>query len=228
MSLENNLINIQKKIKNAVERSPWKQSVELIAVSKLQSVGKIKELYALGQRSFGENYLQELQEKKSQFIQEKIVWHFIGSLQSKKIKKLVGNVEYIHSIDRLEHLIAVNDEAEKQKKVQKVLLQVNVAEEDSKSGFDRDELESVLLESENLNSVVVAGLMAMPPLVDDGEDNRIYFRAMRKMLTELSSSTRHPDQFINLSMGTSSDFEVAIEEGATMVRVGSELMGPRN
>jgi pyridoxal phosphate enzyme (YggS family) len=214
---------ILEKIKKAslkVGRNP--NEVKLLAVSKKQTIEKIIEMYDYGQKSFAENYVQEFLEKKNLSRDKNIEWHMIGPLQSNKVTKIIGEMDLIHSVDS-EKLAQVISEKSKEKNwIQKILLQINVSEEESKSGANlkdsRKFIESVL----KLPNIKVLGLMTMPPLAENAEDSRIHFVNLRKIRDDFRNSG-----LIELSMGTTQDFEVAIEEGATIIRVGEALFGPR-
>ncbi|MBC85755.1 MAG: YggS family pyridoxal phosphate-dependent enzyme, partial [Bdellovibrionaceae bacterium] len=171
MSLEQNLKSVLSVIDHSKSRSAFDGEIKLIAVSKFQSINKIKELYALGHRRFGENYLQELEEK-SEKLPDDIEWHFIGAIQSKKIKKIVGRVDYIHSVESIKHLEKIESVCIEQNLTQNVLLQVNIAQEESKSGFSVGKIGEVIRFANELKATTVVGLMAMPPLVGNAEANR--------------------------------------------------------
>ena len=215
----------------AVQRDP--KSVALVAVSKTQPVEKINELHAIGQSWFGENYLQEAL-PKIQYFQTKnvdIKWHLIGHLQSNKVKDAVGKFHLIHSVDSFDLAQKIEQQVPArcdEKFVQSVLLQVNLGGEKTKSGFEPNEVESAFLEILNFKHVLVSGLMTMPPLQNTPEQNRVHFQNLRKLMHKLHG-TPHPKakNMIELSMGTSHDFHIAIEEGATIVRVGTSLFGQR-
>ncbi len=198
------------------------KSVTTVAVSKLQSADQVRSMCAShGVRDFGENYVQEAALKIQELKELKIHWHFIGHLQKNKAKSVVGSFDLIHSVDSLSLAQAIHRQADEKKIIQKILLQVNIAEEQSKGGLRPSEVERVFLELQSLTSLAVLGLMTMPPL---DTDNRIYFKALRKLKESLQSGS--PDCRF-LSMGTSSDYKVAIEEGATHVRLGTILFGAR-
>jgi len=203
--------------------------VELIAVSKKMSLDKIREAFDSGQRAFGENYVQELVPKLEQLENAKLNWHFIGPLQSNKVRKVIGRVVLIHSVDRESLLLEISKQAVAHNLVQNILIQLNVADEDGKSGASRQDLGALIDKALQLEGIRVCGLMAMPPFVEDGEANREHFRKIKNIFDDLKA--KFPDTkreaFSELSMGTSQDFEVAIEEGATMVRVGTQIFGQR-
>lgn len=200
----------------------------LVAVSKTKPVAAIKELYDLGQRDFGENYVQELTEKEQQLPKD-IRWHFIGHLQSNKIKYIVPFVHLIHGIDRYALLKEVNKQAKKGGRTIDVLLQVHIAREETKFGMDREELEAVLHDPELplLENVRIKGLMGMASFTADKEVVRQEFREL-KTIFDRSSATSAPNCRMEvLSMGMSGDFGMAVEEGSTLVRIGSLIFGER-
>ena len=228
MSLENRVLQVLERISLSAQksgRSP--QDVGLVAVSKGQSHSTVREAHAMGVHHFGENYIQEYRSKAKSLEDLKIKWHFIGVLQSKKIKDIVGHFTLIHSVDRIKLIDEIDKRSVDKNQVQKILLQINFSKEDSKSGFLEDEAPEVLERIQNYKGIQVCGLMLMPKVVGDGELNRyIFSRAKNCAITwERYLSSGH--YLSELSMGTSQDFEVAIEEGATLVRVGSCLLGPR-
>lgn len=191
-----------------------------MAVSKGQSCEKIREIYYQGQFDFGENYVQELLTKKKELLDQKISWHFIGHLQRRKVKDIVGQVEYIHSLDSLELGQAINGQAEKLGIKQKCLIQVNIAEEKTKSGLPPSAIHSFLSGLASFKQLEIMGLMSLPPYFEDPEKVRPYFQYLRKLKEKLNLPL--------LSMGMSSDFQIAIEEGANIIRIGTALFGERS
>ena len=202
---------------------------QILAVSKLQTIEKIRHLYSENQRAFGENYVQEaLQKQHSLKDCPDIQWHLIGHLQKNKVKLVVGRFTLIHSVDSLKLAEAINRQCESKGLSQDILLQVNLAEEDSKEGFSKKELLEKWPRLQILPHIQILGLMTMPPLTENPEDVRPYFRELAKLKIGLENSRiadRHTLQ--HLSMGTSHDFQVAIQEGATLVRLGTILFGDR-
>lgn len=196
----------------------------VIAVSKLQPIEKIRQLYNEGQRHFGENYVQEALEKLQQLNDLDIIWHFIGSLQKNKVKFVVGNFVYIHSVDS-EALAEVIDRKAREKELtQKIFIQVNLGGEDSKSGFSAEQLTQSLPQLKKLTHVQICGLMTMPPLANTPEESRPFFRQLRELQQEVQ---RQIPSCQYLSMGTSSDYITAAEEGAHYIRLGTVLFGER-
>jgi len=199
--------------------------VTLVAVSKTKSVEEIKQLYDLGQRDFGENYVQELVAKRSTLPAD-IRWHFIGHLQTNKVKQITPFVALVQSVDSLKLLQEIDKQAKKAGMEVDCLLQVHIAQEETKFGFSENELEQVIttLDELPLKHAHVKGLMGMASLTDDMNKVRSEFRYLKSLFDTFSS---HRTEFSTLSMGMSSDYSVAIEEGSTMVRIGSLIFGAR-
>jgi pyridoxal phosphate enzyme (YggS family) len=198
-------------------------NVLLVAVSKTKPVEDIKTLYDLGQREFGENYVQELIEKES-VLPKDIHWHFIGHLQSNKVKYIAPFVHLIHGIDSLKLLKEVDKQAAKHNRVIDCLLQVHIAEEETKFGFDKSELNGLSSGLNELKNVRVVGLMGMSSFSEDKEKIRSEFKKLKSIFDRLITYNL---QFTTLSMGMSGDYTIAIEEGSNMVRIGSLLFGAR-
>ena len=207
-----------KKINNELRLS----NITLVAVSKTKPVEDIMELYDLGHRDFGENYVQELVDKAEQLPKD-IRWHFIGHLQTNKVKLIVPFVYLIHGVDSLKLLTEINKQAEKQARVIHCLLQVHIAQEETKFGFDENELFS--LQISQFANVKIDGLMGMASLTDNLNQIIIEFKHLRTLFEKLQISN---PQLQILSMGMSSDYKIAIGEGSNMVRIGSLLFGERN
>jgi pyridoxal phosphate enzyme, YggS family len=199
----------------------------LVAVSKTKPVEAIKELYDLGHRDFAENYVQELLQKQP-LLPSDINWHFIGHLQTNKVKFIAPFIQLIHSVDSLKLLTEINKQASKLNRVIDVLLQVHIAREETKFGFDQSELIKFMehLKTEPLKSISTRGLMGMASLTADSNEIRNEFSGLFSVFQKLKSSYAMPS-FTFLSMGMSSDYKIALEEGSTMIRVGSLLFGDR-
>ncbi len=230
MSAESRLNKVLDRINLACLKSGRDpKEVHLVAVSKTQSLEKIRALYEAGQRSFGENYVQEALPKIEQLENCDLNWHFIGPLQSNKVRKMIGRFSLIHSVDRMSLINEIARQCEMNGLEQKILIQVNLSEEPSKTGTQRDQVEALLNEALKFKPIKICGLMTMPPLTKTAEENRAVFALLRALLIDLQEKYfkdgSHP--FSELSMGTSQDFEVAVEEGATLIRIGTELFGPR-
>ena len=210
---------------NRVGRDP--KEVTLIAVSKTKPNEMIEEAIDYGMKNFGENKVQEMVEKMDT-ISGKLNWHLIGHLQRNKVKYIVDRVCLIHSVDSLRLAEQINEEAKKKDVVCNILIEVNIANEESKFGVSREELKSLLDEIKKLTNVQVKGLMTIAPFVENPEDNRKYFREMHKIFIDMSHENADNIKMEILSMGMTGDYQVAIEEGATMVRVGTGIFGERN
>lgn len=201
-------------------------TIKLLAVSKAHRAETVREAAAAGIDSFAENYVQEWQEKSEQLTDLNLHWHFIGHLQTNKVKAVVGNFDLIHSVDRLSLLNTIGRFARDLGIEQDVLVEVNVAGEAGKSGINPRAGRSLISEWDNIDGIRLCGIMLMPPPVADPEASRPFFQQARRWLEEWKPSRdRHP--WNQLSMGTSQDYAVAIEEGATILRVGTALFGPR-
>lgn len=200
--------------------------VTLVAVSKTKPVEDITELYDLGHRDFGENYVQELVDKAGKLPKD-IRWHFIGHLQTNKVKNIVPFIYLIHGVDSIKLLNEINKQGEKGKRVIDCLLQVHIAQEETKFGFDENELTGLFndLSKLGLNNVKIKGLMGMASLTDNISQVRTEFIQLRNLYKKLQASS--PELQV-LSMGMSSDYKIALEEKSNMVRIGSLLFGERN
>ena len=200
------------------------QSCKIVAVSKLQPIAKMRELYSQGQRDFAENYVQEALPKLEELSPLDIQWHFIGRLQRNKVKFVVGSFFLIHSVDTLALAQEINSQAKEKKIQQKILLQVNLSGEETKGGWNRKQLAQDFEALRQLENLEVSGLMTMPPLFPDPEQTRPFFRDLKNLRDELQKSVPCCRE---LSMGTSADYQVAASEGATLIRLGTILFGER-
>ena len=226
--IKENLEEVIKNIESACTRSGRDpKEVMLIAVSKTKPVSMIQEVYNAGIHVFGENKPQELKEKFSQLPTD-AKWHMIGHLQRNKIKYIIDKACMIHSVDSLRLADAIDEEASKHGIVMPVLVEVNIAGEESKFGVAPDETEDFIRKISLLPHIHVAGLMTIAPFTDNSEDNRIYFRSLRKLYVDIRSKNIDNVDMCHLSMGMTGDYEVAVEEGATMVRVGTGIFGARD
>jgi pyridoxal phosphate enzyme (YggS family) len=204
-----------------------KKSVTLVAVSKTKPIEDILELYTLGQRDFGENYVQELTEKY-ELTPKDIRWHFIGHLQSNKVKYIAPFASLIHSVDSKKLLAEIDKQAKKNNRVIDCLLQIHIAEEETKFGFNENELKELISSDLTVyRNVQIKGLMGMASFTDDVQKVRNEFKFLKRLFDKYSSWSIVNFQFTILSMGMSADYEVAIEEGSNMVRIGSLLFGKR-
>lgn len=223
-----NLETVEKKIEMACLRANRdREDVKLIAVSKTKPVEMIREAMDAGIRTFGENKVQELLRKQDE-IPEELDWHMIGHLQRNKVRQIVGKVKRIHSVDSYRLAEQIQKESEKKGICTDILIEVNVAKEESKFGILPEETESLLRDIAKFSNVHVCGLMTIAPFVSNPEDNRIHFRNLRKLLVDINSKNIDNINISELSMGMTGDYEVAIEEGATYVRVGTGIFGNRN
>ena len=224
---------VREKIRLACDRAGRdSETVLLLGVSKTKPYSALQEAYSYGIHDFGENKVQEIREKYEMMLEDSLMkdcpprFHMIGTLQKNKVKYLPGKVVLIHSVDSLPLSLEIEKEYAKKETTAKILLEVNVAKEASKSGFSLEELEAVVAELEKLPHVLVCGLMTVAPFTEDAEENRPVFRALREALFSLQK--KFPAlPLTELSMGMSGDYEVAVEEGATIVRVGSFIFGER-
>ncbi len=226
--LSENLKKVRKTIEEACVscgRSP--EEVCLLAVSKTHPAEAVRELYEAGQRDFGENYVQELV-RKAEELPKDIRWHMIGHLQRNKVKYIAGFVSMIHSVDSLSLAQTIEKEAEKCGRQIPILIEVNVAGEESKFGVRPEDAEATIREISVLPHVRVSGLMTSAPIVADGEENRIYFRKLRNLLVDIDSKRIDNVAMDYLSMGMSGDYLAAIKEGAKIVRVGTAIFGERD
>ena len=203
-------------------------SIRLVVVSKQNPPEKVLEAYQAGARCFGENKIQEAVPKIDEVHLPDISWHFIGHLQKNKIKYLDSRFELIHSVDSLSLAEKISAHCESQERVQAVLLQVNVSGEDAKFGMTPTELKNHLKGFGHLNGIQVRGLMTIPPQSDDPDDSRPFFSGLRELRDECEALKIQGIQLNELSMGMTNDFKIAVEEGATLVRVGTAIMGKRN
>ena len=218
---------IQKRVVDACIRSGRDpKEVTLIAVSKTKPVEDLREAYEAGARDFGENKVQEILEKYPQ-LPEDIRWHMIGHLQTNKVKQVVGRTCLIHSVDSIKLALEISKESVKQGRLTPILLEVNVAKEETKFGFCLEETEAALEEISRLEGLKVSGLMTIAPFVEEGEANRQIFRTFHEFFVDMKCKNIDNVSMSILSMGMTGDFEVAIEEGATMVRVGTGIFGAR-
>ncbi len=202
------------------------EDVTIVAVSKKKSVEDILSVYNNGHRDFGENYISEWR-KKQVALPDDIRWHIIGPLQRNKVKYIIDTCYMLHTLDRIELADEISKRAEKADTKIKALVQVNIASEPTKSGISLDKLFPFLEKLKSYDRIDVVGLMCMPPLVEDPEKNAQYFRKMKRLLDEINKNSIYRKELTELSMGTSQDFEIAIREGATIVRIGTLIFGKR-
>ena len=222
-----NLQLVEEKIQKACQRARRsREEVTLIAVSKTKPAEMIREAIQCGINTFGENKVQELLEKQT-ILTEDLNWHLIGHLQRNKVRQVVGKVKRIHSVDSLRLARQIQTEYEKKNMTADILIEVNVAGEESKFGFMPEETEDAIKEIADFPNICVRGLMTIAPFVENAEENRVHFRNLRKLLVDINGKNNDNISMSELSMGMTGDYEVAIEEGATYVRVGTGIFGDR-
>ena len=226
--IRENLEIVEKNICEACERAKRDRSeVTLIAVSKTKPVSDVREAMACGITVFGENKVQEIRDKTEE-IKEPLFWHMIGHLQVNKVKYLPGKVCMIHSVDNMKLAEEIEKQAAKHDLVMDVLIEVNVAGEDTKFGVSVEETADLVRQIAEFEHVRIRGLMTIAPFTDDPESNRQYFRALRELKDEINAMKIPGVEMDTLSMGMTGDYQVAIEEGATFVRVGTGIFGERD
>lgn len=226
--LATNLKEVETKIESACKRANRSRNdVTLIAVSKTKPIEMLQEAYELGIRNFGENKVQEVCEKYPNMPSD-TTWHMIGHLQRNKVKQIVGKATLIHSVDSVRLAEEIEKEAQKQNVTVDILLEVNVAEEDSKFGLKVDEVLEAVTRISAFSHIRIRGLMTIAPFVENPEKNRVVFSSLRKLSVDIAGKNIDNVSVDILSMGMTNDYEVAIEEGATMIRVGTGIFGKRD
>ena len=226
--IKENLANVRENIKKACERAGRDpEEVTLISVSKTKPISMLEEAYAADCRDFGENKVQEIMDKYPQ-LPEDIRWHMIGHLQRNKVKYIIDKVSLIHSVDSLRLAQEISSQAVKKQVDIDILLEVNIAGEESKFGIAREEAIQLAEEAATLPHIHIKGLMTIAPFVSNPEDNREYFRQIRELSVDIGQKNIDNVTMSVLSMGMTGDYTVAIEEGATMIRVGTGIFGERN
>ena len=226
--IKQNIAEIRAKIEAAaIEAGRDPKEITLVGASKMNDSDACRAAIAAGIDVLGENRVQEMTQKLSENAYDGAPLHFIGHLQRNKVKQVVGKVDLIQSIGSLSLLEAVDKEAEKQGLVQDILLEVNIGEEEAKSGFFPADIEAAAAAAKELKNVRVRGLMTIPPFDATREENLAYFRRVRALFVDINEKMFH-NELEHLSMGMSGDYEDAIRTGATMVRIGSAIFGARN
>ena len=226
--IKDNLAIVHQNIRKACESADRNtDEVTLIAVSKTKPVSMLTEAYACGCRDFGENKVQELT-SKFEVMPKDIRWHMIGHLQTNKVKYIVDKVCLIHSVDSLKLAQEISAQAVKKQVNVSILIEVNMAGEETKFGVKPQETEALIREISLLPGISIKGLMTIAPYVEDAEDNRQYFKQLKQLAVDISYKNIDNVNVNILSMGMTNDYEVAIEEGATMVRVGTGIFGARD
>lgn len=226
--LKENLTKVEENIQKACDKAGRKRSeVTLIAVSKTKPVEMLQEIYDDGIREFGENKVQEMCEKMELMPQD-IKWNMIGHLQTNKVKYIIGKTSLIHSVDSLKLAEEIQKQAVKHDVTADILVEVNIANEESKFGISKDETIQMVRDIAKLDHLKIKGLMTIAPFVENPEDNRLYFREIKQLSVDINNQNIDNVSMDVLSMGMTGDYMVAIEEGATMVRVGTGIFGERN
>ena len=226
--LKENLRNVESQIQASCEKSGrQREDVTLIAVSKTKPVELLQEAYDAGVRDFGENKVQEICDKYDRLPSD-IRWHMIGHLQRNKVKHIIDKVCMIHSVDSYRLAEEINIHAKKHKLVMPVLIEVNIAQDQTKFGVSKDDAMQLIEEAAHLDSIQIQGLMAVAPYVENAEENRKYFRELAKLAVDIRAKNIDNVVMRVLSMGMTGDYAVAIEEGAAMVRVGTGIFGERD
>ena len=221
-----------KEIRNRIEQTAVScgrkpSDIRLVAVSKTVAPEQVKTAAAAGLLVFGENYIQEAMQKIDAIADSRLTWHFIGHLQSNKAKYAVRYFDLIHSVDSFKLAKEIDKQAEKRGKMQKILVQINIAEESTKSGIGADEAVSLVSDISRLENLAVKGLMTLPPFFNQPEKVRPYFRNLALIRDQIRTESIPNIEMSELSMGMTGDFGVAIEEGATLVRIGTAIFGGR-
>ena len=226
--LKENLTKVEENIQKACDKAGRKRSeVTLIAVSKTKPVEMLQEIYDEGIREFGENKVQEMCEKMELMPQD-IKWNMIGHLQTNKVKYIIGKTSLIHSVDSLKLAEEIQKQAVKHDVAADILVEVNIANEESKFGISKDETIQMVRDIAKLDHLKIKGLMTIAPFVENPEDNRLYFREIKQLSVDINNQNIDNVSMDVLTMGMTGDYMVAIEEGATMVRVGTGIFGERN
>lgn len=226
--LKENLINVENNIMEACEKAGRNRSeVTLIAVSKTKPVEMLQEVYDEGIRYFGENKVQEMCDKM-EVMPKDINWNMIGHLQTNKVKYIVGKTSLIHSVDSLKLAEEIQKQAIKNNVVVDILVEVNIANEETKFGISKEETIQMVKDIAKLDHIRIKGLMTIAPFVENPEDNRLYFREIKQLSVDINNQNIDNVCMDILSMGMTGDYMVAIEEGSTMVRVGTGIFGERN
>lgn len=226
--IKENIIQVQQNIADACKRAERQAGdVTLISVTKTKPVWMLQEAYDAGERDFGENKVQEMLDKIPQLPTD-IRWHMIGHLQRNKVKYIVGKVALIHSVDSLRLAEEISKESMKQGVVSDILIEVNVAEEESKFGTDCEAVFELVEAVSKLPGICVKGLMTIAPFTDNQEENRVYFRKLKQLSVDIAEKNIDNISMNVLSMGMTGDYTVAVEEGATYVRVGTGIFGERD
>lgn len=225
--IKDNILDVQNNIKEALKRSKVSTSCTLIAVSKTKPVSMLQEAYDAGIRDFGENKVQEILEKY-EVLPNDIKWHMIGHLQTNKVKYIIDKVCAIHSVDSYKLAEVISKEAVKHNITMPVFIEVNIGDEESKFGISKNDVNTFYDSINNLPNLKIEGLMCVAPYVDSPEDNRQHFVDLRNISVDISNKNVDNIYGNKLSMGMSNDYIIAVEEGSSYVRVGTDIFGNRN
>ncbi|MCQ2080158.1 MAG: YggS family pyridoxal phosphate-dependent enzyme [Lachnospiraceae bacterium] len=225
--IKDNILDVQNNIKEALKRSKVSNSCTLIAVSKTKPVSMLQEAYDTGIRDFGENKVQEILEKY-EVLPNDIKWHMIGHLQTNKVKYIIDKVCAIHSVDSFKLAEVISKEAVKHNITMPVFIEVNIGDEESKFGISKNDVNTFYDSIKNLPNLKIEGLMCVAPYVDTPEDNRQHFVDLRNISVDISNKNVDNIYGNKLSMGMSNDYIIAVEEGSSYVRVGTDIFGNRN
>jgi len=226
--LKENLQKVEENIQKACDRVGRKrEEVTLIAVSKTKPLEDIEEILEENVIDFGENKVQELCDKYEK-ISRPVNWHLIGHLQTNKVKYVVDKVALIHSVDSYKLAEQINKEAKKKNTIVPILLQVNIAKEDTKFGLEKEEVLPLIEQIKDMEGIQIKGLMTIAPFVTNPEENRVHFKNLYQLYVDIKRKSINNVIMDTLSMGMTGDYQVAIEEGATMIRVGTGIFGERN
>lgn len=226
--IRENLLKVEEKIAAACKRSGRNpDEVTLIAVSKTKPMEMIEEAYACGKREFGENKAQEMKQK-CDALEKDIRWHFIGHLQTNKVKYVVGRACLVHSVDSYHLAEAIETESQKKNTITHILIEVNVAQEETKFGLKTEETLLLVEQIAKLGHIQIDGLMTIAPFVENPEENRVIFQKLRELSVDIAKKNIDNVSMGILSMGMTNDYEIAVEEGATHVRVGTGIFGMRD
>jgi hypothetical protein len=226
--IKDNIITVHENIeKSCLKAGRDPKEVTLISVTKTKPLPDLRAAYEAGERNFGENKVQELVSKIDELPSD-IKWHMIGHLQRNKVKQIVGRVELIHSVDSYRLAEEINIQSIKKNVITPILIEINIGDEISKFGIRPDETEELIREISELKNIKVKGLMTVAPNFEDPEDTRPLFRSMHNLFIDIKNKNIDNVDMCILSMGMTNDYKIAVEEGATMVRVGTAIFGPRN
>ena len=227
--IRENIQNIESKIEAAAKKSGRKrQDILLLAVTKTLPPEKMRAALESGINSFGENKVQELMNKYGSFAGDGVSWHLIGHLQTNKVKYIIDKADMIHSVDSVRLSAEINKRAKDRGIISDILVEVNIAGEDTKFGVSPGMVFEMLSEIKDYENIRIRGLMTVAPFVENGEENRGYFRQMKQLLVDINGKKLNNIDMDILSMGMTGDYETAIEEGANIVRVGTGIFGARN